>query len=300
MVWSAGRGAVVRAVRRALMVETQLARAWRAASAGAHQRRVLGRTNASMSGELRRAIVAQATSRPPRSPSRHQRASRSRQRRLRALAGPALPRLPGSAYPRVEGWSDHRIALATNRRKGRVAQLAGEARDRDRLARKFCDTHHLGNQPIKDLFELAHIMVGIDVLSMDADEAEHGQTMLDPTTGRIAIAVATTPDAMRQRSTVAHELGHVLAGDLDLDEPLIPGADTAEEVRANTFARHASPSSFRRPVTRTFSARPRSPGAYREHPLPRGGLGGAERASRTGHSTAGFQAAGGVRTPCGG
>lgn len=104
--------------------------------------------------------------------------------------------------------------------------------------RRFRDDHHLGNQPIKDLFELAHITLGVDVLSMDADEAEHGLTMLDPTTGRVAIAVATTAHAMRQRSTIAHEIGHVVAGDLYLDEPLVPGANTPEEILANAFARH--------------------------------------------------------------
>lgn len=83
-----------------------------------------------------------------------------------------------------------------------------------------------------------HAANGIDVLSIDATEAEHGLTMVDPTTGRTVIAVATTPHPMRQRSSVAHELGHVLAGDLDSDVPLAPGDRSPAEICADAFARH--------------------------------------------------------------
>ena len=68
---------------------------------------------------------------------------------------------------------------------------------------------------IKDMFELAHVVARVDVISMDASEAEHGLSMTDPATGKVVIAVATTTQPMRQRSSIAHELGHVLAGDLD-------------------------------------------------------------------------------------
>lgn len=88
------------------------------------------------------------------------------------------------------------------------------------------------------MFELVHVAEGVDVISMHADEAEHGLSMTDPTSGRAAIAVATTPHPMRQRSSIAHELGHLLAGDLERDDPLTPGERSPEEIRADAFARH--------------------------------------------------------------
>ncbi len=62
--------------------------------------------------------------------------------------------------------------------------------------------------------------------------------MRDPVTGRVVIAVATTPHPMRHRSSIAHEIGHVVAGDLDRDVPLVPGERSHEEKRADAFARH--------------------------------------------------------------
>jgi Zn-dependent peptidase ImmA (M78 family) len=104
------------------------------------------------------------------------------------------------------------------------------------LAEQLRAEQGLGEAPIKDLFELVHTVRGVDVLSMDATDAEHGLSMLDPATGRVVIAVATTPHPMRQRSSVAHELGHVLAG--DLRKALTPGERSPEEIRADAFARH--------------------------------------------------------------
>jgi hypothetical protein len=43
---------------------------------------------------------------------------------------------------------------------------------------------------------------------------------------------------MRQRSSIAHELGHVIAGDLERAEPLVPGERSSEEICADAFARH--------------------------------------------------------------
>ncbi|MHB1615461.1 MAG: ImmA/IrrE family metallo-endopeptidase, partial [Actinomycetes bacterium] len=79
---------------------------------------------------------------------------------------------------------------------------------------------------------------GIDVLSMAANEAEHGLSTYDPDTGARAIVVATTGNPMRQRSSVAHELGHFLAGDLDRPAAGAPGQRTPAEIQADAFARH--------------------------------------------------------------
>lgn len=82
-----------------------------------------------------------------------------------------------------------------------------------------------------------HTAEGIDVLSIEVPDVEHGLSMTDPTTGRTVIAVATTPHPMRQRSSIAHELGHVVAGDLE-GEILRPGARSPAEICADGFARH--------------------------------------------------------------
>lgn len=96
----------------------------------------------------------------------------------------------------------------------------------------------LGNGPIKDLFELAFLAADVDVLSMDAPDEEHGLSMTDTSTGRTVVAVSTTPHAMRQRSSIAHELGHILAGDPNQEGSLPTGQRNHEEQRADAFARH--------------------------------------------------------------
>jgi Zn-dependent peptidase ImmA (M78 family) len=112
-----------------------------------------------------------------------------------------------------------------------------EARARH-LATRFRTDHGLDDQPLGDLFELVHAALGIDVIAMDADDSEHGLSAMDPATGRVVIAVATTGHPMRQRSSIAHELGHVLGGDLERPDSFRPGERTGPEVRADAFARH--------------------------------------------------------------
>ena len=110
-----------------------------------------------------------------------------------------------------------------------------EARAR---AETFRQEHGLGILPVKDVFELAHAATGVDVFSIEAGEEEHGLSMLDTDTGRQVVVVATTPHPMRQRTSVAHELGHLLRGDLDSPEPSTPGERTPAEICADAFARH--------------------------------------------------------------
>jgi Zn-dependent peptidase ImmA (M78 family) len=79
---------------------------------------------------------------------------------------------------------------------------------------------------------------GIDVAVLDAGPDEHGLTMRDPVRETIFIGVARTRSPMRQRSTLAHELGHVLFEDwADSDAGDWSARDPAES-RADAFARH--------------------------------------------------------------
>lgn len=110
-----------------------------------------------------------------------------------------------------------------------------EARAR---AAAFRNDHSLGTLPIKDVFEMAHAATGVDVFSIEAGEEEHGLSMLDTDTGRQVIVVATTPHPTRQRTCVAHELGHLLRGDLDNPAPSPPGERSPAEICADAFARH--------------------------------------------------------------
>lgn len=107
-----------------------------------------------------------------------------------------------------------------------------------RRAEEFRARHDLGLRPLGDLFELAHKALGCDVLAIDAADAEHGLSMLDPVNGRTAIVVATTRNPMRQRSSLAHEIGHVVGGDLRAGTDPAPGERTPPEIQADTFARH--------------------------------------------------------------
>lgn len=105
-------------------------------------------------------------------------------------------------------------------------------------AAQFRRDHHLGEQPLGDLVTVIEQATGIDVAVLDAGPDEHGLTMRDPVRRTVFIGVARTRNPMRQRSTLAHELGHVLFEDwADSDAGDWSDRDPAE-IRADAFARH--------------------------------------------------------------
>lgn len=104
-------------------------------------------------------------------------------------------------------------------------------------AAEFRREHNLGHQPLGDLVTLIEQATGTDVAMLSVGPDEHGLTMRDPHRGSVFIAVACTGNPMRQRSTLAHELAHVLFEDWAGDPPAV--ADRSpEEIRADAFARH--------------------------------------------------------------
>lgn len=105
-------------------------------------------------------------------------------------------------------------------------------------AEQFRRDHHLGMQPMGDLVALIEQAAGIDVAVLDVGADEHGLTMQDPERNVIIIGVARTRNPMRQRSSLAHELGHVLFGDWSDTDAGRWGDRTPEEIRADAFARH--------------------------------------------------------------
>lgn len=103
-------------------------------------------------------------------------------------------------------------------------------------ADEFRNEHGLGRQPLGDLITMIEQTVGADVAVVDAPADEHGMTMRHRDRGTVFIAVARTERPMRQRSILAHELGHVLFGDWEVDRRA--PANSWIETRATSFARH--------------------------------------------------------------
>lgn len=115
--------------------------------------------------------------------------------------------------------------------------MNAEAEGRQAAAR-FRQQHQLGSQPLGDLVAVIEQTTGIDVAVLDVGRDEHGLAMRDPRRNTIFIGVARTQHPMRQRSTLAHELGHVVFEDW-AGSGAAGGANRPhEEVRADAFARH--------------------------------------------------------------
>ena len=93
-------------------------------------------------------------------------------------------------------------------------------------------------QPLGDLLAVIEQATGIDVAVLDVGPDEHGLTMRDPTRGTVFIGVARTRNPMRQRSTLAHELGHVLFEDWEDSDAGDWSDRSPAEIRADAFARH--------------------------------------------------------------
>lgn len=113
--------------------------------------------------------------------------------------------------------------------------IEAEAR---RAAERFRAEHRLGIQPLGDLVAVIEDVTGIDVAVLDAGPDEHGLTMRDPQRGMVVIGVARTDNPMRQRSSLAHELGHIAFEDWANHGGRSLSARSPEETRADAFARH--------------------------------------------------------------
>lgn len=115
--------------------------------------------------------------------------------------------------------------------------MSGESQGRAR-AEAFRTKHSLGVLPLGDLVALIELTQGIDVAILDAEPDEHGMTMRDPVRGAVIVAAARTRNPMRQRSSLAHELGHLLFGDCAPPKASGWDARSSQEIRADAFARH--------------------------------------------------------------
>ncbi len=142
----------------------------------------------------------------------------------------------------LNDYLDDQAIPATSRPEEELATIGqprtnAEAAGRGAAAR-FRARHRLGEQPLGDLVAIIEQATGIDVAVVSAGPDEHGLTMWDSRRGTVFISVAQTRNPMRQRSTLAHELGHVLFDDRQDGEQNNWSDRTPEEIRADAFARH--------------------------------------------------------------
>lgn len=105
-------------------------------------------------------------------------------------------------------------------------------------AGRFRGLHGLGAAPIGDIVTLVERTCRVDVVIVDAPEHEHGLTVRDPARDVVMIGIARSTKPLRQRSTVAHELGHLILGDHEKASSVGWAARSPEEQRADAFARH--------------------------------------------------------------
>ena len=95
---------------------------------------------------------------------------------------------------------------------------------------------HLGSAPIADLVAALEDVPGVHVAVLSkTDGNHHGMRATDPARGVTVLAAAATPNPIRLRSTLAHELAHHVFGD---PTPTTWSEKTFEEDRATEFARH--------------------------------------------------------------
>jgi Zn-dependent peptidase ImmA (M78 family) len=111
--------------------------------------------------------------------------------------------------------------------------------DARKAAEAFREENGLGIAPIADIVALIEQTQEVDVTVLGVDDSnEHGLTMVDPVRGATILAVASSNNPMRWRSTLAHELGHLIFRDHNNGKPGVLSAGSTTEKRAQSFARH--------------------------------------------------------------
>lgn len=96
----------------------------------------------------------------------------------------------------------------------------------------------LGLAPITDMAVLFESL-GFDLAVIETkDENAHGMTAKDSSSGRVFTVVSATQHPMRQRSNIAHELGHIIFGEWHESGKADYAVRDGAEIRADAFARH--------------------------------------------------------------
>ena len=92
--------------------------------------------------------------------------------------------------------------------------------------------------PIGDLAELVEDRTGADVAIVELPRAVSGLCVRETTSGVAVLLVNVTHSMERQRFSLAHELGHLLAGDATRVDTDATSTTSAAESRAHAFARN--------------------------------------------------------------
>lgn len=105
------------------------------------------------------------------------------------------------------------------------------------LATRFRKNHMLGTEPIENINALMKL-VNADFIVLKLPQDLDALTLRDPNSGALTVGIGTSSNPYRQRLTVAHEIGHIVAGDVTEDGAgLLCDTTHPSETRANTFAR---------------------------------------------------------------
>ncbi|MEZ5184969.1 MAG: ImmA/IrrE family metallo-endopeptidase [Candidatus Nanopelagicales bacterium] len=115
--------------------------------------------------------------------------------------------------------------------------IATETQARE-AAQAYRQRNTLGVAPLGDLVALIEHNENVDVAILDGPPDAHGLTAKDPERNAVIVAATRTPNPMRQRSTLAHELGHITFGDHTPENNREWSARSPQEIRADAFARH--------------------------------------------------------------
>jgi Zn-dependent peptidase ImmA (M78 family) len=119
------------------------------------------------------------------------------------------------------------------------ADLTGIELEAYLSARKLREAHGLSTAPIRDVQELIEMVdPEIFVAVLDMPAGMDGMVVKDPARDRTVVGVATTSVPERLRSSLAHELGHIVNSDYVGELPPNCAERTPSENRADTFARH--------------------------------------------------------------
>lgn len=105
------------------------------------------------------------------------------------------------------------------------------------LARRFREEHQLALGPIERIEHLTEL-VDADMLITELPDKVDALSVQDPTSGNIVIGIATSEVPFRQNFSLAHEVGHIYAGDLSNAPDLNPCLNYDKERRADSFAAH--------------------------------------------------------------
>lgn len=105
------------------------------------------------------------------------------------------------------------------------------------LAERFRENHQLASGPVERIEQLTELVVA-DLLVTELPEGVEALTVQDPTTRNLIIGISTSDVPFRQNFSLAHEIGHVCAGDLDIMSRRNLCHDIDGEKRADSFAAH--------------------------------------------------------------